>query len=183
MLLRAVAIACLSIVNPITAAEPTLLPGGFTEHINALAGNTRGTPVRLRGNEVAETKATFKPPVEFIIEAKTNSTDLCTTYAETTIRLNDGRQPKTGPKSLNVRGPNLRAGITERDKGAVPANKYATLRWVVTANHISFSVNGEERFSRDHDFSKADSTMMISTGSNAEVMVKSIKARSLAEAR
>ena len=55
------------------AAEP---PASFEEHINALTSKKRGTPIRLKNGDAATTEASFKPPVEIVIEAKVDAPDL-----------------------------------------------------------------------------------------------------------
>src|SRR5450432_3057235 len=57
----------------VPAAE---LPADFAEHISALTDCHTGTPVKLKKNGGITTKATFKPPVEIVVEAKTDSTNL-----------------------------------------------------------------------------------------------------------
>ena len=67
------------------AAEPT---ADFVEHISALINARSGVPLKLKKGEAATTKATFKPPVEIVIEAKTDSTNLRMSYAADQIIFN-----------------------------------------------------------------------------------------------
>jgi hypothetical protein len=152
---------------------------GFTEHIGALTGGAHGVPVRLRGNEIAATAASFKPPFEVLIEAKTNSFNLTTAYGEVSATLNFDHGPKEGPIALIMHGKGLRG---PRDKGAIPTNKYVTIHWIITPSQCTFSVNGEERYQAKYDFSKFEFPITVSTGGKAEVMVKSIKVKPLAGA-
>ena len=58
------------------------------EHITLLAQPRSGLPVIVKGEESIRTKATFRPPVEITVEAKTDSTDLRLAYAANQIIFN-----------------------------------------------------------------------------------------------
>ena len=58
------------------------------EHIDKLVTSKRGVPIVLNGTESVVTKATFRPPVEITIEAKTDSTDLRMGYAADQVIFN-----------------------------------------------------------------------------------------------
>src|SRR5436190_4464019 len=66
---------------------PAADPDGFVEHMGLLM-ERGGSPRKLKGSETATTKATFKPPVEIIIEAKTDSTNLRMSYAANDVIFN-----------------------------------------------------------------------------------------------
>ena len=93
------------------------------EHINALAQTRSGTPVALKGTETISTKATFQPPVEITIEAKTDSTDLRIGYAADQVIFN-WRDMKN---QLRVDGGPAN-GKHKSGAGLIPTNKYVTIR-------------------------------------------------------
>jgi len=69
--------------------KPAAPPGNFVEHLNALAGGKSSTkPIQLEKKEVIATQAKFKPPVEILVEAKTDSTNLRLGYAANQIIFN-----------------------------------------------------------------------------------------------
>src|SRR4051812_4206693 len=86
MLKHLVLIALLASTPIVTiAAEP---PPGFVEQITALTNGRSGSPMKLKKGDAATTKATFKPPVEIVIEAKTDSTNLRMSYAADQVIFN-----------------------------------------------------------------------------------------------
>lgn len=58
------------------------------EHIGVLAVPHSGIPVQLKKNEAIATKATFTPPVDILIVAKTDSTNLRIGYAADQVIFN-----------------------------------------------------------------------------------------------
>lgn len=168
----ALLIACLALTNAnINGQVPV---GPFVEHISALTTGRTGTPIRLRKDEKITTKATFKPPVEILIEAKTDSTNLRVGYAADQVIFNwEGAQHQLrvdgGPA-----GPSVKDGA-----GLVPVDKYVTIRWVVTKGKQSIYVDDELRFEHTGDYSRIDSPISIFSAHGSNVTVKSIKTRPL----
>ena len=75
--------------NPTVAVRPPRSSSDFVEHLNALAGGRSSTtPIQIVKKEVITTQAKFKPPVEILVEAKTDSTDLRIGYAADQIIFN-----------------------------------------------------------------------------------------------
>ena len=148
---------------------------GFTEHMGMLL-ERGGSPRKLTGSEAATTKATFKPPVEIIIEAKTDSTNLRLSYAADEVIFNW----EAARTVLHVHG----GPAGDQDKagaGLIPTNKYVTIRWMVTAQKQSIYVDGKLRFEHSGDYSKIDNPVMIFPSHGSVVTVKTIKVKQLTE--
>ena len=146
---------------------------GFVEHIGMLM-ERGGAPRKLKKGETATTKATFKPPVEIIIEAKTDSTNLRISYAANEVIFNW----EAGRTHLRVGG-GPAAGQHKAGAGLIPTNKYVTIRWVVTPKQQSIYVDGQLRFEHAGDYSKIDNPVSIFPAHGSEVTVKTIKVKQL----
>jgi hypothetical protein len=146
---------------------------GFVEHMGQLM-ERGGSPRKLKGSETATTKATFKPPVEIIIEAKTDSTNLRMSYAANDVIFNwEG-----GRTELRVDGGPAN-GQHKHGAGLIPTNKYVTIRWVVTPKKQSIYVDGQLRYEHSGDYSKIDNPVSVFPARGSEVTVKTIKVKSL----
>jgi hypothetical protein len=69
-------------------AATAAFAGEPVEHIGDLTVKHKGMPVRLRGDEIAVTAEKFRPPVEIVIVAKTDSTNLRLAYAADQVIFN-----------------------------------------------------------------------------------------------
>lgn len=153
------------------AAEPT---ADFAEHISALTSGKQGVPLKLKNGETATTKATFKPPVEIVIEAKTNSTNLRMSYAADYVIFNwEGNRDQ-----LRIDG-GPASGRHKAGAGLIPTNKYVTIRWLVTPKKQSIFVDGQLRFEHSGDYSLIDNPLSVFPAAGSEVTVKSIKVKHL----
>jgi hypothetical protein len=145
---------------------------GFTEHLGSLAEGGRGSPRKIKDDETLTTMASFKPPVEIVVEGKTDSNNLRITYANrfifnweitrTQLRVSGG--PADGQHKAGA--------------GVIPTNKFVTVRLVVTPKKQSLFVDGQLRYEHEGDYSQIESPVSISTY-QAEVTVKSIKVKQL----
>lgn len=145
----------------------------FVEHITALTSNRRGSPMKLKSNDPATTKATFKPPVEIVIEAKTDSTNLRMGYAADQVIFNwEGMRGQ-----LRVDG-GPASGKHKTGAGLIPTNKYVTIRWLVTSAKQSIYVDDQLRFEHSGDYSRIDNPVSV-WGAGSEVTVRSIKVKQL----
>lgn len=143
------------------------------EHISALAQPRSGTPVALKGTETINTKATFQPPVEITIEAKTDSTDLRVGYAADQVIFN-WRDMKN---QLRVDGGPAN-GQHKTGAGLIPSNKYVTIRWLVTPRRQSIYVDGQLRFEHEGDYASINNPVTVFCD-QSKVSVKSIKVKKL----
>ncbi len=161
-----------------TAILPVQKPAAprtdFVEHISALTNGKTGAPILLKKKETMTTKAKFKPPVEILIEAKTNSTNLRLGYAADEVIFNwensmDELRVDGGPANK----------MHQKKGGLIPTNTYVTIRWVVTPKMQSIYVDGERRFEHHGDYSGIDKPISVSSASGSIVTVKSVKVRQL----
>jgi hypothetical protein len=144
------------------------------EHISALVGDHGGPPVKLRKNGSISTKASFTPPVDITIEAKTDSTNIRLAYAADQVIFNW----EVNSDELRVDG-GPAARMHKMGAGRIPVNKYVTIRWLVTPTKQTLYVDGEQRFEHAGDYSKLDRPLKISSAVGSEVTVKSIKVKQL----
>ena len=146
----------------------------FVEHISALTSAKQGVPIKLKNGEAAATKATFKPPVEIVIEAKTNSTNLRMSYAADYVIFNwEGNRDQ-----LRIDG-GPASGKHKAGAGLIPTNKYVIIRWLVTPKKQFISVDGQPRFEHSGDYSGIDNPVRVFPAGGSEVTVKSIKVKQL----
>jgi hypothetical protein len=152
-----------------TAAEPEAV-----EHISALANGRFGKPVRIDKDSSISTKALFKPPIEITIEAKTDSTNLRLGYAADQVIFNW----EMDRSQLRVDG-GPAGGQHKFGAGAIPTNRYVTIRWVVVPTKQSIYVDGELRYEHSGDYSKLERPVSIFSAKGSEVAVRSIKVKQL----
>jgi hypothetical protein len=148
--------------------------GQPVEYISELQSGHIGVPVKLVRGDSATTKASFKPPVEITIEAKTNSTNLRMSYAAGAVIFNWERNRS----ELRVDG-GPAGGKHKPGAGSIPTNKYVTIRWVVTPTHQSIDVDGDRRYEHTGDYSKINAPVAVFCAEGSEVHVKSIKVQQL----
>lgn len=172
-MLKNLLLAVSLITSPLVsiAAEPS---SQFIEHISALTDGHMGAPVKLKKNGIITTKATFKPPVEILVEAKTDSTNLRLGYAADQLIFNWERNPNELRVDGGPAGGNHKFGA-----GLIPTKQYVTIRWMVTPKKQSVFVDGQLRFEHSGDYSKLDKPVTVFSAADAEVTVKSIKVRQL----
>lgn len=146
---------------------------GFVEHMGSLV-ESGGSPRKLKKGETATTKVSFTPPVEIIIEAKTDSTNLRISYAANEVIFNwEG-----GRTQLRVDG-GPASGQHKAGAGQIPTNKYVSIRWVVTPKKQSIYVDGQLRYEHAGDYSKIDNPVSVFPSGGSEVTVKTIKVKQL----
>ncbi len=149
------------------------LGGDGVEHINALVVKGKGVPVKLERKESITTRATFRPPVEITIIAKTDSTDLRIGYAADQVIFNwEG-----GQQELRVDG-GPASGHNKAGAGVIPANKYVTIKWLVTPKKQAIAVDGELRYEHEGDYSSINNPVSVFCW-KSKVTVRSIKVKSL----
>ena len=135
----------LLLTSPVAqSAEST---ASFVEHISALTNSHSGTPVKLKKNGIITTNATFQPPVEIVVEAKTDSTNLRLSYAADQLIFN---WEKDRTQLVLNGGPAV--NVHKVGAGLIPANKYVTIRWLVTPKGQSIFVNDQLRFEHAGDY-------------------------------
>jgi hypothetical protein len=166
MLLKYIFSALLLSASLVVAADPI-------EHISALTGGQKGLPVTLKDGETISTKASFKPPVEITVIAKTDSNDIRLGFAADQIIFNWS----DNKNELRVDGGPAN-GKHKIGAGNVPTNKYVTIKWVVLPTQQSIYVDDQLRFTDVADYSKIDRPLSIFCHAS-KVSVKSIKIKQL----
>jgi hypothetical protein len=159
-----------AIILPLVTFAAEAIPQ-YTEHINALNNERLGYPVSLHKVGTISTKASFKPPIEILVEAKIESTNLRLGYAADQLIFNWERDIS----QLRVDGGPAN-GKHKFGMGRIPTKQYVVVRWVVTPTKQSVFVDGQLRFEHIGDYSRLDRPLTI-FGSG--VTVKSIKTRQL----
>lgn len=145
------------------------------EHISKLSIKRNGIPVTLEGTESIRTQATFKPPVEVTVVAKTDSNNLRLGYAADQLIFNWERNPH----ELRVDG-GPADGQHKIGAGLIPTNKYVTVRWVVLKDRQSIYVDNQLRYEHTGDYSRLDNPVIIFSN-RSKVSVKSILIKDLAK--
>jgi len=147
---------------------------GLVDQMQALADGRSGSPIKLNKNEKLSTQKTFRPPVDILIEAMTDSTNLRLSYAANQVIFNW----ELGRKNLRVDG-GPAGGKHKPGAGLIPANQFVTVRWLVTPKRQAIFVDGELRYEHAGDYSKIDKPIRVFPSHGSEVTVRSIKVKEL----
>jgi len=129
----------------------------------------------LKGGDRFNTPRTFRPPVEVIIVAKTDSTNLRMAYAADQVIFNwerDGQQLRVDGGPAN--------GLHKSGAGGIPPGKFVTIRWVVKPGGQAIYVDDQLRFAHAGDYSNLDRNLSIFPAEGSQVTVKSVTVRQLA---
>lgn len=143
----------------------TLLVAGIVTF--AIAKLTKVTV--LKGDTRLITPQSFRPPVEIMVVAKTDSTNLRLSYAADQIIFNwemDKSQFRIdgGPAD----------GLHKPGAGRIPVRKYVTVKWIVTTTRQAIYVDGRLRFEHEGDYSQINSSVSVFPANGSTVTVKSI---------
>jgi hypothetical protein len=170
-------IVFLNLSTSLSAQSPMVVQGelaAFTEHLHQVTPQPPLKPIQLDKSAGLSTQASFKPPVEIIIQAKTDSTNLRLAYAAEQLIFNWERNQM----ELRVDG-GPADGQHKKGMGQIPKNKYVTLRWLVTPTQQQLYVDGFLRFAHSGDYSAIDRPVSIFGAHGSRVTVKSIRVRPL----
>lgn len=129
----------------------------------------------LKGTEKLTTEASFRPPVQITIIAKTDSTDLRIGYAADQVIFNW----RDVPHQLRVDGGPAN-GQHKTGKGVIPKNKYVVIRWLVTPTSQAIYVDDELRFEHVGDYTAINNPVSVFSDSS-KVSVKSILVQEIKE--
>ena len=172
MLKTGILIACLNVMRlSLLGEEPATQ---FVEHITSLTNDLGPSPVTVKTNGRITTRERFRPPVEIVIEAKTDSTNPRLAYAADELIFNwelDRGQLRVGGGPGN--------GKHKLGAGLIPINQYVTVQWIVTSEKQSVSVDGKLKLEHSGDYSQIDKPISVFPSHGSEITVKSIKVRSL----
>lgn len=131
-------------------------------------------PLTVADGQKLTTKATFRPPLEITIRAKTDSTNLRIGYAATQVIFNW----EVHPDELRIDGGPAN-GQHKPGKGRIPANKEVTIRWIVTQDSQQIYVNDDLRFEHHGDYARLDSPISVFGGAGSRVTVTAITTKPL----
>ncbi|QIF02845.1 hypothetical protein [Roseimicrobium sp. ORNL1] len=146
----------------------------FMEHIYKVTPVVKATPAKLPKNGSITTNESFKPPVEIIIEAKTNDKNLRIGYAADQVifnwEQNQSQLRVDGGPAHNQHKPGV---------GLIPKDQFVTIRWVVLHDRQQIYVNGTLRYEHQGDYSKVNRPVNVFSAQGSYVTVKSIRVRQL----
>ena len=113
-------------------------------------------PVVLENGDSISTGASFRPPVEITIIAKTDSTNIRMGYAADQVIFNW----EVKPEQLRVDGGPAN-GKHKNGAGLIPVNKYVTIKWLVTEKKQIIRVDDQIRFEHEGDYSKVNKPVRV----------------------
>ena len=151
--------------------QPGVLEGDWQEQIQRIMPKPKNTPVVIKKGDSISTITSFKPPVEIEVVAKVDKLDLRLGYAADQVIFNWERRPD----ELRIDGGPADKIYTPM-MGEFPRKKYAVIRWNVTKDKQTLSVDGKQRFEHQGDYSAIDRPISI-LAYGSEVTVQSIKTR------
>jgi hypothetical protein len=129
---------------------------------------TSARGIVLEGSDNLTTPDAFRPPVEIIIVAKTDSTNLRLAYAADQVIFNW----EEDQNQLRVDG-GPADGQHKSGAGKIPAGEYVKIRWLVTPQHQAIYVNDELRFEHCGDYSTLKKPVSIFPAEGSQITVKS----------
>jgi hypothetical protein len=132
-----------------------------------------GNPIVLRDSDTLITGATFKPPVEITLVAKTDSTNIRVGYAANQVIFNW----ELNKKQLRVDGGPAN-GKHKAGAGEIPIDKFVTIKWTVTPKKQTIQVDDEVRFEHEGDYSKLDKPVKVFTF-RSRISIKSLAVKPL----
>jgi hypothetical protein len=130
-------------------------------------------PILLKDTDSIATVASFKPPVEITVVAKTDSHNIRLSYAANQVIFNW----EMNEKQLRVDGGPAN-GKHKVGAGTIPTDKFVTIVWRVTPKKQSIFVDNELRFEHEGDYSELNRPVRIFTH-KAKISVKSMEVKPL----
>lgn len=155
------------------AENPSVFEGDWQDQTQNLTPKPKNTPIVLKKREVISTVESFKPPIEIEMVAKIEGLDLRIGYAANQMIFNW----EVRPNELRIDGGPADKIYTPK-MGEFPMKKFAVIRWVVTEDRQTISVDGKQRFEHRGNYSSIDRPITI-LAHGSEVTVRSIKTRRL----
>lgn len=162
----------LTLITSISIADT--LNHAVTEQISNLTEQYDKIPITVNGDQAIITKASFRPPIEITIVARTDSTNLRMSYAADQVIFNWERNPDElrvdgGPANCQHRS----------GKGRIPMNKDVTIRWLVTQDSQQIYVDDDLRFEHHGDYARLNNPISVHGGAGSKVTITSIKTKPL----
>lgn len=153
------------------AEQTGAFEGDWENHTQKVTPKPRGTPIVLKKREIISTEASFKPPVEIEVVAKIEDLDLRLSYAADQLIFNWEKRPD----ELRIDG-GPASKIYTPMQGEIPKGKFVVIRWNVSKDKQTISVDGKQRFEHAGDYSDIDRPFSIQAF-GSEATVQSIKTR------
>lgn len=153
------------------AEQPGVLDGEWQDQTKKVTPKPKNFPIVLKKGDSISTVMSFKPPVEIEVVAKIEKLDLRLGYAADQLIFNWERRPD----ELRIDGGPADRIYTPM-MGEFPQKKFAVIRWSVTKDRQTISVDGKQRFEHQGDYSGIDRSVSI-LAYGSEVTVQSIKTR------
>jgi hypothetical protein len=154
------------------AAIADTLNHAVTDQTANLTEKFDRSPVRVTQEQHATTKASFRPPVEITIVARTSS-QLRLAYAADQVIFNW----EEAPTELRIDGGQAN-GRHQPGRGQIPIDTDVTIRWIVTQDSQQIYVDDDLRFEHHGDYTRLNAPISI-WGPNSKVTVASIKTKPL----
>ncbi len=118
--------------------------------------NSDGTISLRNPGQFAETIPRYIAPATFRIVLKSDGSDLRLSYAADEVIFNW----EVNPDELRVNGGPAH-GQHKPGAGALPANEWVAIEWVVRLDEMYIYVNGKERYRARNNFTKIDKPLTI----------------------
>ena len=149
------------------------VPGTARELIGLMRGDTsRHDPdgsIVLQGNERITTPQRFSPPVDFLIVAQTDSTNIRIAYAADQIIFNW----EINPDQMRIDGGPANGRHTD-GAGRIPVKQWVTIELTVLPDSMRILTDGKQRFFTNADFSQVNQSLTIFPQNGSTIKVKSV---------
>ena len=154
------------------AAIADTLNHAVTDQTANLTEKFDRSPVLITQEQHATTKASFRPPVEITVVART-SAQLRLAYAADQVIFNW----EEAPTELRVDGGPAN-GQHKPGQGQIPIDTDVTIRWIVTQDSQQIYVDDDLRFEHHGDYTRLNAPISV-WGHDSKVTVTSIKTKPL----
>ena len=172
--------ATVGATSPTPAKTPFFTPFGQPDPDECITDATRkghestAEGIVLHGENRFLTKKSYTPPVEITVTAKTDKQNLRLAYAADSVIFNW----ESNPTQLRVDGGPANK-IHKEGAGAVPADQFVTIKWIVTRKSQTIFVDGEKRYEHEGDYSKIDKPVSVFSRNPSTVTLKSLKVKKM----
>lgn len=142
--------------------------------ITSLVVGENAAPLVLGNKDSMATGASFRPPIQITLVAKTDSTNLRMGYAADQVIFNW----EMDPQQLRVDG-GPASGKHKAGAGSIPVDKYVTVKWIITAQKQLIYVDEQLRFEHEGDYSGINKPVKVFTH-QSKISIKNFEVRPLA---
>jgi len=132
--------------------------------------------IELRDGKRITTEEKFVPPVEFVLVAQTDSTNIRLAYAAKDIIFNW----EDNPDELRIDG-GPADGRHMRNFGRLPTNQWVEIALQFLPNSLTISIDGTKRYQTTADFSRVKEPLSIWPDHGSIIKVRSVVAQEPAQ--